>query len=143
MDEPSVPRGGGEMHEADPTGFSALPPPGPAMPVMATARSTGAWASAPRAIASAVFRLTAPWRSRIAAGTPSIACLAASITDTDGKFHHLSNVYVAGPALFPTLGSANPTLTGLSLARRTGDAILKARRIKPPTPRGAPGRRKR
>jgi hypothetical protein len=61
-----------------------------------------------------------------------------SITDTNGKFHHLSNVYVAGPALFPTLGSANPSLTGLSLARRTGDAILLARGIKPPKPRQAP-----
>jgi hypothetical protein len=56
-----------------------------------------------------------------------------SITDTNGKFHHLSNVYVAGPALFPTLGSANPTLTGLTLARRTGDAILVARGVAPPT----------
>jgi choline dehydrogenase-like flavoprotein len=55
-----------------------------------------------------------------------------SITDTDGKFHHLSNVYVAGPALFPTLGSANPSLTGLTLARRTADAILLARGITPP-----------
>ena len=33
---------------------------GPAMPVIDTARSTGAWASAPLAIASAVSRLTAP-----------------------------------------------------------------------------------
>jgi GMC oxidoreductase len=57
-----------------------------------------------------------------------------SITDTNGKFHHLSNVYVVGPAVFPTLGSANPSLTGLTLARRTGDAILVARGIKPPTP---------
>ena len=49
-----------------------------------------------------------------------------SITDTNGKFHHLLNVYVVGPAVFPTLGSANPSLTGLTLARRTGDAILKS-----------------
>lgn len=59
----------------------------------------------------------------------------SSITDTEGKLHHLSNVYVVGPAVFPTLGSANPSLTGLSLARRTGDAILVARGIKPPKPR--------
>ena len=38
----------------------SMPPPGPAMPVTETARSTGACASAPRAIASAVSRLTAP-----------------------------------------------------------------------------------
>lgn len=61
-----------------------------------------------------------------------------SITDTNGKFHHLPNVYVAGPALFPTLGSANPSLTGLTLARRTVDAILLARGIKPPKPRQGP-----
>jgi hypothetical protein len=61
-----------------------------------------------------------------------------SITDTTGKLHHLSNVYVVGPAVFPTLGSANPSLTGLSLARRTGDAILEARGIKPPKPRQRP-----
>jgi hypothetical protein len=57
-----------------------------------------------------------------------------SITDTNGKFHHLSNVYVVGPAVFPTIGDANPSLTGLTLARRTGDAILVARGIKPPMP---------
>jgi hypothetical protein len=51
-----------------------------------------------------------------------------SITDIDGKFHHLSNVYVVGPAVFPTIGDANPSLTGLTLARRTADAILGTRR---------------
>jgi choline dehydrogenase-like flavoprotein len=49
-----------------------------------------------------------------------------SITDTDGKFHDL-NIYVVGPAVFPTIGDANPSLTGLTLARRTADAILGAR----------------
>lgn len=47
-----------------------------------------------------------------------------SVTDLNGRFHHLSNAYVAGPALFPTLGSANPSLTSLSLARRTALAIV-------------------
>jgi len=67
-------------------------------------------------------------------GTLFMGKVKESITDTNGKFHHLSNVYVAGPALFPTLGSANPSLTGLTLARRTGDAILVARGITPPVP---------
>ncbi|WP_048707914.1 GMC oxidoreductase [Microvirga massiliensis] len=49
-----------------------------------------------------------------------------SITDLHGKFHGLDNVYVAGPAIFPTLGSANPSLAGLALARRTADAIVRA-----------------
>jgi choline dehydrogenase-like flavoprotein len=59
-------------------------------------------------------------------GTLFMGKVKESITDTNGKFHHLSNVYVVGPAVFPTLGSANPSLTGLTLARRTGDAILKS-----------------
>ncbi|WP_257169624.1 family 16 glycoside hydrolase [Bradyrhizobium sp. SRS-191] len=51
---------------------------------------------------------------------------ATSITDTNGRFHHISNAYVAGPALFPTVGSANPSLTGLTLARRTSAAVISA-----------------
>ena len=51
---------------------------------------------------------------------------AISITDSNGRFHHISNAYVAGPALFPTVGSANPSLTGLTLARRTTAAVVAA-----------------
>jgi choline dehydrogenase-like flavoprotein len=47
-----------------------------------------------------------------------------SVTDLNGCFHHISNAYVAGPALFPTIGSANPSLTALTLARRTARAIV-------------------
>ena len=47
-----------------------------------------------------------------------------SVTDLDGRFHHIANAYVAGPALFPTLGSANPSLTALSLARKTARAVV-------------------
>ena len=48
-----------------------------------------------------------------------------SITGLDGRFHHIANAYVAGPALFPALGSANPSLTALSLARVTAAAIAR------------------
>lgn len=48
-----------------------------------------------------------------------------SVTNLDGRFHHVSNAYVAGPAVFPTLGSANPSLTALTLARRTALAIAR------------------
>jgi choline dehydrogenase-like flavoprotein len=48
-----------------------------------------------------------------------------SVTNLDGRFHHISNAYVAGPALFPTLGSANPSLTATALARRTAQAIAR------------------
>lgn len=47
-----------------------------------------------------------------------------SITNPDGRFHFVSNAYVAGPALFPTIGSPNPMLTGIALARRLGDHLL-------------------
>jgi hypothetical protein len=46
------------------------------------------------------------------------------VTDADGRFHHAENLYVAGPALFPSIGSPNPMLTGIALSRRTGDLIL-------------------
>jgi choline dehydrogenase-like flavoprotein len=48
-----------------------------------------------------------------------------SITGLDGRFHHIANAYVAGPALFPTLGSANPSLTALAMARVTAAAIAR------------------
>jgi len=54
---------------------------------------------------------------------------AASVTNADGRFHHLDNAYVAGPALFPTIGSPNPMLTGVALGRRTAEQIL--RRLNP------------
>jgi hypothetical protein len=50
---------------------------------------------------------------------------STSVTNLDGRFHHVSNAYVAGPAIFPTLGSANPSLTALALARKTAVAITR------------------
>jgi choline dehydrogenase-like flavoprotein len=58
------------------------------------------------------------------AGTLWMGSPGGSVTDSFGKFHHRSNVYVAGPALFPVIGSANPSLTATTLARRTADAIV-------------------
>lgn len=49
---------------------------------------------------------------------------AKSVTNADGRFHFVDNAYVAGPALFPTVGSPNPMLTGTGLARRTADRLL-------------------
>ena len=71
------------------------------------------------------------WQDRLGtthheAGTLFMGTPGASITDTNGKFHGKANVYVAGPALFPSLGSANPSLTALSLTRRTANAIISA-----------------
>jgi hypothetical protein len=50
-----------------------------------------------------------------------------SVTDGEGRFHHTENLYAAGPALFPSIGSPNPMLTGIALSRRTGDLIMAPR----------------
>jgi choline dehydrogenase-like flavoprotein len=52
-----------------------------------------------------------------------------SVTTANGRFHHVENAYALGPALYPTIGSPNPTLTGVALGRRmaqqlTTDAAL-------------------
>ena len=47
-----------------------------------------------------------------------------SVTDADGRFHHTENLSAAGPCLFPSIGSPNPMLTGIAMARRTGDRIM-------------------
>jgi hypothetical protein len=58
------------------------------------------------------------------AGTMWMGNAGASVANTNGRFHHIANSYVAGPSLFPTLGSANPSLTGLALGRRTAQTIV-------------------
>ncbi|CAG9932719.1 family 16 glycoside hydrolase [Candidatus Nitrotoga arctica] len=47
-----------------------------------------------------------------------------SVTNPNCRFHNVTNTYVAGPALFPTIGSPNPMLTGIALARRLGDHLM-------------------
>jgi choline dehydrogenase-like flavoprotein len=47
-----------------------------------------------------------------------------SVTNADGRFHFVSNAHVAGPALFPMIGSPNPMLTGIALVRRLGDQVF-------------------
>src|SRR6266511_3300441 len=46
-----------------------------------------------------------------------------SVVDHLGRAHEHPNLYLVGPALFPTIGTANPTLTAAALALRTADAI--------------------
>jgi hypothetical protein len=50
-----------------------------------------------------------------------------SVTAPDGRLHFTENLYAAGPCLFPSIGSPNPMLTGIALARRTGDLIMTPR----------------
>ncbi len=47
-----------------------------------------------------------------------------SVTNSDARFWHMENAYVVGPALFPTIGSANPMLTGIALCRRLADHLV-------------------
>lgn len=49
---------------------------------------------------------------------------ATSVTSSEGRLHFTDNLYAAGPCLFPSIGSPNPMLTGIALARRTGDRIV-------------------
>ena len=49
---------------------------------------------------------------------------ATSVTDTNGRFHHIVNAFCADQSLFVTVGSVNPTLTGLVLARKVGEAAV-------------------
>jgi choline dehydrogenase-like flavoprotein len=65
------------------------------------------------------------------AGTLWMGDPGQAVTDSFGNFHNLANVYVAGPALFPVIGSANPSLTATTLARRTADALVAGQRIAP------------
>lgn len=41
-----------------------------------------------------------------------------SVTNANARFHFVENAHVAGPALFPTVGSPNPMLAGVALSRR-------------------------
>src|SRR5262249_2151089 len=49
--------------------------------------------------------------------------IADAVTNDFGRVHDTTNCYIAGPALFPTIGSPNPMLTGVALARRIGDLL--------------------
>lgn len=50
---------------------------------------------------------------------------ATSVADPDGRTHDHPNLYLAGSGLFPTTGTANPTLTIAALALRTAEVIGK------------------
>ena len=58
---------------------------------------------------------------------------ATSVTTPYGRVHHVVNAYVAGPALLPSIGSPNPMLSGIALARRLAEHLV-APSPAPPTP---------
>lgn len=49
---------------------------------------------------------------------------STSVTDPNGRFHHVTNAFCADQSLFVTVGSVNPTLTGLVLARKVAEAAV-------------------
>lgn len=48
---------------------------------------------------------------------------ASSVSDPQGRLHHMANVYIGDQSAFPTVGSVNPMLTGLTLARRLAETL--------------------
>jgi choline dehydrogenase-like flavoprotein len=66
--------------------------------------------------------------------------VADSVTNDVGRIHDTTNCYVAGPALFPTVGSPNPMLTGVALGRRSAgllaDSVLPKSDAVPPLEAG-------
>jgi choline dehydrogenase-like flavoprotein len=59
---------------------------------------------------------------------------ATSVTDTNGRFHNVANAFCADQSLFVTVGSVNPTLTGLTLARKVSEAVVALALGQPPPP---------
>lgn len=47
-----------------------------------------------------------------------------SVTNTSGRFHNYNNLYCVDQSIFPTVGSANPVLTGLVLTRKVVTDLL-------------------
>ena len=84
----------------------------------------GGWQSAP-------FPLNRPfpeWHRGLGttyheAGTLWMGDPGSSVTDGLGRFHHVNNAYACDQSIFPTVGSANPVLTGLTVARRLADHL--------------------
>lgn len=75
-----------------------------------------------------------PWNDRPLLTTPNGAFhpsgttrmgdnRATSVTDRNAKLHGVTNVYVSGSSLFPTVGYANPTLTIVALGLRLADHL--------------------
>jgi choline dehydrogenase-like flavoprotein len=83
---------------------------------------------------SALGRPGDPWPSRLRGarhhmGTTRMhADPRRGVVDADGRVHGIANLYVAGSSVFPTSGTANPTLTIVALALRLGEHLERALR---------------
>lgn len=57
-------------------------------------------------------------------GTARMAATSEKgVVNADGRVHSVDNLYIAGSAVFPTSGYANPTLTIVALALRLADHL--------------------
>lgn len=68
---------------------------------------------------------------------------ATSATDVDGRLRGTDNVLVAGAALFPTSGHANPTLAAVALGLHVADRLAARLLDRQATPRAHAGHRPR
>src|SRR5258706_11656079 len=96
-----------------PTGFSLLPPPGPAIPVMATAMAPLLRPRAPRAISRAVCSLTAPWAFKVFRETFRSSCLASFEYVTKPRSNHAEE-----PATDVTACAAQPPVQDSAVTGR-------------------------
>src|SRR6202035_3924492 len=112
-----------------PTGLPGVAPPGPAMPVMETARSTPARSSAPTAIAIAVSLLTAPKLSSVVALTPSIARLASLeyVTKPRSMTSEEPGISVSAPATRPPVQDSAVAMVSLRMRHRSSSERERAR----------------
>jgi choline dehydrogenase-like flavoprotein len=51
---------------------------------------------------------------------------AQGVVDANCKVHGLANLFVAGAAVYPTAGCANPTLTLVALSLRLSDHLKRS-----------------
>jgi choline dehydrogenase-like flavoprotein len=73
------------------------------------------------------IRVLPPGRSHHESGTLRMGDSPRhSVTDSDGRFHDVKNLYAADASLFPCVGVANPMLTISALAYRLADHLIGA-----------------
>ena len=46
------------------------------------------------------------------------------VVDADGRVFQTRNLFIAGAAIFPSVGFANPTFTAMALTLRLTDRVL-------------------
>jgi len=82
-----------------------------------------------RVLGGTVHSLVDPERTQVVGGSHQMGTTRMSssprdgVVDPDGRVHGMRNLYVTGASVFPTGGSANPTLTVVALALRLADHL--------------------